>query len=236
MAGMSQASERVRRAGRARTKRVTAQAVADAQHAADLLAWQDERAQRIRAEEQARAARIAAREQTIMDATVEFLLSAQAQKQIMAEALARCARHRATGSAAVAGLREAGLTRSDIARITGLALRDVAVLLEEAGANPATGSGTGAPATVPAAGPTAAADTAARDTTASGAVASGVEPVPAAAGPHGGAPGGQPPVEGTAPDDTGNGLLTGADAGGALPGMTTVQRPDPIAALPEHPG
>jgi len=136
---MTQASAALKRAGRVRATRQAVKAIEAAGHAADLLAWRQERAERIRAAEQARAERIAQREAAIEDGTVAYLLAAQAKESIMAEALARCAEHDQAAATAVAGLRQAGLTRADIAQITGASAREVAGLL--GGANSGDGPG-----------------------------------------------------------------------------------------------
>jgi poly(3-hydroxybutyrate) depolymerase len=126
---MTQASAALKRTSRVRTTRQAAKAIEAAGHAADLLAWRQERAARIREVEQARLAVIAARETAIEEATVAYLVAVQARQRIMADAQAKCAEHDQAAAAAVAGLRGAGLSRADIAQVTGASTREVASIL-----------------------------------------------------------------------------------------------------------
>jgi hypothetical protein len=153
---MTVTARAVAHSGQVRTARAARRAVAQATRAAQVQAWQDERAQAIRAEEEARAARIAARETAIRDHTVDYLLAVAAEQEVMEAARRRCEAFRAQAGKAVAGLHSEGLTRADLAQLTGLSSREITALLQTGDAgdvpareradSPGTAAATGASA------------------------------------------------------------------------------------------
>jgi hypothetical protein len=138
---MTRTAAAVGRSGRARTLRAAKRAVQEATRAAQIQAWQDERARQVRAEEQARAERIAGRETAIRDHTVDYVLAVAAGEEVMAAARRRCEQFRAQAAMAVAGLRGQGLSRADIAAITGLTTREITALVDDADVTGNAGEG-----------------------------------------------------------------------------------------------
>jgi hypothetical protein len=130
--GMTMTARMVARSGQARTARAARRAVAQADRAAQITAWQEQRAGQLREQERARAAQIAARETAIRDHTVDYVAGLAVEQELTREYRRRCEQVRAQQAAAVAGMREQGLSRADIAELTGLTSREITAFLDTA--------------------------------------------------------------------------------------------------------
>jgi hypothetical protein len=130
--GMTRTARTVARSGQARTARAARRAVAQAERAAQIVAWQEQRAGQLQEQERARAAQIAARETAIRDRTVDYVAGQATQQDLTREYRRRCEQVRAQQAAAVAGMRGQGLSRADIAALTGLTSREITVFLDTA--------------------------------------------------------------------------------------------------------
>jgi hypothetical protein len=130
--GMTRTARTVARSGQARTTRAARRAVAQADRAAQIVAWQEQRAGQLREQERARAVQIAARETAIRDHTVDYVAGQATEQELTREYRRRCEQVRAQRAVTVAGMREQGLSRADIAELTGLTSREITAFLDTA--------------------------------------------------------------------------------------------------------
>jgi hypothetical protein len=129
---MTTTARMVARSRQARTARAARRAVAQADRAAQIQAWQEQRAGQLREQERARAAQMAARETAIRDHTVDYVAGLAVEQELTREYRRRCEQVRVQLAAAVAGMREQGLSRADIAELTGLTSREITAFLDTA--------------------------------------------------------------------------------------------------------